>query len=545
MKAEQTYRADTVIIGGGIAGIVTAIELLDRGVSVLILDRDTKEHFGGQAITAFGGMMLVGTPLQKILGVRDSPDIAFADWCATAEFGDEDVLPKQWARLYCERSFEDIYRWVRRFGVRFLPSIMWPERGYFRPGNSLPRYHIIWGTGQELTARLIQYLLNHPKKQNLAVHFEHRVHDLTLAHGRVTGCRGTDTSARKDFHARGDAVVIACGGMGGDIQKVKKIWPKEMGRFPEDILIGSHPFCDGTGYEMARRAGGRVTNTANMWNYPEGIDHPSPQYPRHGLRVLAPKSALWMDYTGARIGPLPLVGYFDALHASRVVCAQKKPYSWHIMNRKIAVKELALSGSEHNEAIRDKSIIGLIKTVVRGNPGLMDRMIGESKDFIAAGSLPELVDGMNALTGTRDVRLENMERDIRLYDDQIGRGVKFHNDDQLRRIVHARQWPGDRMRTCAFQKILDRKALPLIAIRYKMLTRKSLGGIQTDLGSRAVGAKGKPVPGLYAVGEAAGFGGGGINGKSSLEGTFISNCILTGRIAARSIGDDFGGKKIN
>lgn len=535
MKPEKVYHADVVIIGGGIAGIVTALELLDRNKKIIILDRDTREHFGGQAITAFGGMMLVGTPYQKILGIKDSPDIAYSDWCATAEFGDDDELPRKWAKLYCERSCELIYRWVRKKGIHFLPSIMWPERGYFRPGNSLPRYHIVWGTGQGLTTCLVNHLFNHPKKQNLTIHFEHTVKDLILSNGKITGCNGMNTSQSRDFSAHGEAAVIACGGIGGDLQKVKKIWPKEMGRFPEDMLIGSHPYCDGAGYQMAERAGGLITNTGNMWNYPEGIDHPRPQYKRQGLRVLAPKSALWMDYTGKRIGPLPLVGYYDAQYASRVICGLKKPYSWHIMNRKIAVKELALSGSEHNTVIRDKSVPGLIKTIFRGNPELTRQMISESKDFITADSLPELTAKMNAVTGTHDVKIENLENGIRLYDEQIDRGVKFHNDDQLRRIAHVRLWPGDRMRTCKFQKILDTKALPLIAIRYKMLTRKSLGGIQTDLSSRVMGKNGKPIPGLYAVGEAAGFGGGGINGKSSLEGTFISNCILTGRIAASSI----------
>lgn len=536
MKTEKVFKADAVIIGCGIAGIVTALELLDRDNKVLILDRDRREHIGGQAITAFGGMMLVGTPLQKLLGIRDSPGLAYSDWCATARFSDDDVMPRKWAELYCERSCEDIYRWVREKGIHFLPSVMWPERGYCRPGNSLPRYHIIWGTGQELTTRLIHQLLNHPKKQNLALYFEHRVMDLIRTSGKITGCRGKNESTGMDFSARGDVVVIACGGIGGDIRKVKKIWPKDMGRFPGDILIGSHPYCDGTGHEMAVRAGGLVTNIGSMWNYPEGVDHPAPRFARQGLRVLAPKSALWMDYTGKRIGPLPLVGYYDALYASRVICGLKKPYSWHIMNWNIAAKELALSGAEHNTAIRDKSIPGLLKTILRGNPDLVRQMISESRDFITADSLPELVNRMNALTGTGDVRLENMERDIRLYDEQIDRGIKFHNDDQLRRIAHVRHWPGDRMRTCRFQKILDTKALPLIAIRYKMLTRKSLGGIRTDLSSRVMRKNGEPIPGLYAVGEAAGFGGGGINGKSSLEGTFISNCILTGRIAAQSIG---------
>ena len=535
MSPDRTYQADVIVMGGGIAGIVTALELLEHGKSVLILDRDAEESFGGQAITAFGGMMIVGSPLQKRLGVNDTPALAFQDWCNTAEFGDEDVLPRRWAEMYCHRSLPDVFEWLRAKGVSFLPSVMWPERGFFGQGNSLPRYHIVWGTGYGCTRRLIEQLRNHRNRSKLELRFNHRVTNIERTGGKIAGASGEISDSGETFTARSDTVVIASGGLGGDLKRVKELWPEDMGSPPEDLFIGSHPFCDGAGLDMAEGLGGVLTNLGYMWNYPDSIAHPKPRFANQGLRVIPPKSALWMDYRGRRFGPVPLIGYYDTTYAVRRICQQAKKYSWHILNWRIAAKELALAGAEHNEAIRDKRFFALLKNTLFGNNALVQRVVEECPDFVTATSVPELARRMNELAGTNDVDGDGMERDIRVYDDQIERGVKFHNDDQLRRIANARNWPGDKMRTCKFQKIVDAKAMPLIAIRYRVMTRKCLGGIRTDLQSRAVDRSGEPIPGLYAAGEAAGFGGGGVNGKSSLEGTFISSCILSGRIAARSI----------
>jgi len=535
MSTEKKYMADAVIVGGGIAGISAALELLDHGKSVLMLDRDSEDKFGGQAVTAFGGMVIVGSPFQKLLGVKDSPDLAFEDWCNTADFSDEDVLPKKWARMYCHRSLPDVYRWVRSKGIRFLPSVMWPERGFFGQGNSLPRYHIVWGTGYHCTGTLIDHLLNHKNKHKLEVKFNHRVMDIELEGGKVRGVNGETTDSGESFTAKSEAVVISSGGLGGDLKRVRKLWPEEMGRPPEELFVGSHPFCDGTGLEMAEKAGGVLTNLGYMWNYPDGVEHPNPQYANHGLRVLPPKSALWMDYRGRRFGPVPLIGYYDTTYCVKRVCRQEKKYSWHILNWKIAAKELALSGAEHNEAIRDRKLGSLMKNTILGNNALVRQVLDEIPDFISAKSVPELAEKMNELVGTKEIDVEGMERDIRRYDDQIDRGVKFHNDDQLRRIANSLTWSGDKVRTCKFQKIVDPKAMPLIAVRYRVMTRKCLGGIRTDLQSRVVDIHDNPISGLYAAGESAGFGGGGVSGKSSLEGTFIASSILSGRIAGRSI----------
>lgn len=527
--------ADAVIVGGGIAGISAALELLDHGKSVLIVDRDSADKFGGQAITAFGGMMIVGTPIQKLLGVKDSPELALKDWCNTANFSNNEALPRKWAEMYCHRSLPDVYQWVKGKGIKFLPSVMWPERGFFGQGNSLPRYHIVWGTGYHCVSTLIKHLLNHKNKHKLSIKFNHRVIDVEQEGGNICGVCGKTTDTDEAFIAKSGAVVISCGGIGGDLNKVRALWPEDMGQPPEKLFVGSHPFCDGTGLEMAKKAGGVLANLGYMWNYPEGVEYPDPHYENHGLRVLPPKSALWMDYRGRRFGPIPLIGYYDTTYSVRRICRQEKKYSWHIMNFKIASKELAFSGAEHNQAIRDRKLFALLKNTLLGNKALVEQALAEIPDFISANNVPELAKKMNALAGSNDIDVEGMEHDIKRYDEQIDRGVKFHNDDQLRRIASARTWWGDRIRTCKFQKIIDPRAMPLIAVRYRVMTRKCLGGIRTDLQSRVVDINNTPIPGLYAAGESAGFGGGGISGKSSLEGTFIASSILSGRIAGRSI----------
>ncbi len=540
MDNSKKYQADVIVVGGGIAGIACAMELLDHSKSVLLVERDSEERFGGQAITAFGGMLIVGSPLQRRLGVKDSPGLAFRDWCNTADFGDEDVLPRKWAEMYCHRSLPDVFLWLRGHGVGFLPSIMWPERGFFAQGNSLPRYHIVWGTGHGCTSALIERLQAHKNRERLEILFNHRAGSIDRSAGRVSGVSGEIAGSGEAFSAEADNVVIACGGLGGDLTRVRELWPHDMGRPPKELFIGSHPFCDGWGLDEAERLGGVLTNLGYMWNYPEGVEHPNPGYDNQGLKVIAPKSALWMDYRGRRFGPQPLIGYYDTTYCVRRICQQEKKFSWHILNLKIAKRELALSGAEHNEEIRDRKLLRLLKNNLMGNDSLVRRMVNECPDFLAAGSVPELARKMNELAGTEDVDAEGMGMDIRLYDEQIERGEKFHNDDQLRRIANARNWSGDRIRTCKFQKIVDKKAMPLLAIRYRIMTRKCLGGIRTDLQSRVVDKDDQPLAGLYAAGEAAGFGGGGVNGKSSLEGTFISSCILSGRIAARSIAGEPG-----
>ena len=529
-------RSDILIIGGGIAGIATALDLLDGGRSVLLVDRDEENAFGGLARESFGGMFFVDSPEQRRQGIRDFADLAFRDWCSFAEFGSNDHWPKAWAETYVSRCTADVYPWVRRHGVSFLPVVNWVERGEFRPGNSVPRFHVSWGTGKGLTEALIVALRGHRNASRLTLRFDRRVERLTMAGGKVDGASGVDERTGAPFEVRAEQVVVAAGGInGGDLTRVRQNWHRDWGRPPEILLSGSHRFADGRLHDATVAAGGVLTHLDRMWNYAAGVHHPRPRKPMHGLSLVPPRSALWLNWRGMRIGPQPLVSGFDTRRLVTDICAQERQYSWQLMNMKIALKELAISGAEHNPSIREKRKLSFLRDILFGNRWLVNEMITNCRDFVTAPSLPELVGKMNALQGDASVDLKTVQDVVAQYDANIARGKKLMNDEQLRRIAYLRNYRGDRIRLCKFQPINDAKALPLIAVREFIISRKSLGGIQTDLQSRVLDAAGQPIPGLYAVGEAAGFGGGGIHGLRALEGTFLGGCILSGRIAAAAI----------
>ena len=527
--------ADTLIIGAGMAGVVAALELLNKGQRVCLLDRAPESAMGGLAMHAFGGMALVDTPLQRRAGIRDSRELALQDWLSFAEFGAEDVWPRRWAEHYIDRCVPDVYEWLRGHGLRFIPAVQWVERGWMKPGNSVPRYHVIWGSSRHMIMTLMAALKPFQASGQLTVRFRHKVTGLLQAGGRITGCMGVDEASGQSFELAAAQTVVATGGVTGDLERVRQHWPAKWGAAPAELLNGSHPDADGLLHDEVTRVGGNVTHLDQMWNYAAGVDHPQPQFPGHGLSLVPTKSGLWMDPDGRRIGPVPFVTAFDTREMVAHISRNQWPYTWQILNRRIADRELAASGADHNQMIRDRRILPFIKILLTGNSALVDELLGACPDFVQAQTLPELVNKMNALAGNQRLSADTLAAEIKPYDDQIARGPRFHNDDQLRRIAHLRKWTGDRLRTCNFQRVLDPSAGPLIAIRCRILTRKSMGGIQTDLSSRVLDMAGQPMPGLYAVGEAAGFGGGGSNGEGSLEGTFLSGCILTGRAAARHI----------
>jgi len=529
------YKTEVLIIGGGLAGIVAALELVEKKISVLLLERDSEENFGGLAPWAFGGMALVGTPLQKRNGVRDSVETALCDWHSFADFSEHDIWPRKWAEIYVNRCLPDVYHWLRDRGIRFFPAVQWVERGEYGPGNSLPRYHLVWGTGRELVKKLLQRLNRQENKDYLTVKFEHNVTDLQQAGQRVCGCEGVQENGGEPFAVEADKTIVATGGLNGNIERVKKEWAKSWGKAPERILNGSHPYADGRMHDEVERLGGNLTHLDKMWNYAAGVMHPEARFPDHGLSLVPPKSALWLDSRGNRFGPRPLVTGFDTHEICKAICQTPDQYSWQILNRTIALKELAVSGSEHNPAYRDKKLLKFLGEIMKGNKWLYEYLESKCTDFIVAGSLPELVGRMNAYNGDDKVSLNSVERAVRAYDAQIDRGSKLHNDDQLRKIEQLRRWKGDRVRTCKYQKILDESAMPLIAIREYILSRKTMGGIQTDEHSRVLADNDTVMDDFYAVGEAAGFGGGGASGLKSLEGTFLSGCILTAQAAAKNI----------
>jgi len=531
-------RSDVLIIGGGIAGIATALELLDGGKSVLLMDRDEEAAFGGLARESFGGMFFVDSPEQRRQGIRDSAELAWRDWQSFAEFEAGDHWPRAWAKAYVHRATADVSGWVRRFGVSFLPVVNWVERGEFRPGNSVPRFHVAWGTGKGIADALVGALRRHPAAAGrLTMRFNARVERLTVQGGRIVGAEGADEKNGAPFEARAEQVVIAAGGINGSLERVRQNWHRDWGRAPEVLLNGSHRYAEGRLHDAAVAAGGVLTHLDRMWNYAAGVHHWKPRKPDHGLSLVPPRSALWLNWRGERIGPQPLVSGYDTRRLVTDICRQERAYSWQIMNRRIALKELAVSGAEFNPSIREKNKLGFARDILLGNRWLVDEMTRNCPDFVTAASLPELVDKMNALQGDDAVSREAVTDAVRSYDATIARGATLMNDEQLRRIATLRLYRGDRIRLCKFQPIEDKAALPLIAVREFIISRKSLGGIKTDLQSRVLDAAGEPVPGLYAVGEAAGFGGGGMHGLRALEGTFLGGCILSGRLAAASINE--------
>ena len=536
----QTYQSDIIVVGGGIAGMITALELLDAGKKVMIIDRDVESEFGGLAKWAFGGMFFVNSDHQKKRGIKDNIDLATRDWFSFADFEASEYWGKEWAKMYINHATPHGYHWLRKNGIDFFPVVHWVERGLYQPGNSVPRFHMIWGTGWELVRVFKGKLLEHKNRQNLQLYFEHRVNNIILEKDTITGVNGILEKDGTPFLAKAEIVVVATGGINGSIEKVKANWYKPWGKPPKTILNGSHKYAIGDLHKATKRINGNIVNLEKQWNYAAGIRHYAPRKKDHGLSLVPCKSAIWTNYEGKRFGPMPLVTSFDTRFLVQEICKQPVKYSWQIMNMTIMKKEFAISGSEHNEAVRDKNFLQFLKNILLGNPTLINKIVDNCEDVIIANSLEDLASQMNALTGENHVTAENLYHSIAPYDAQIDRGEAYHNDEQLRRIAHARQYRGDRVRTCKFQKILDKKAFPLVAIREFIVSRKSLGGIQTNLESKVLtipneNGQQNAIEGLYAIGEAAGFGGGGMHGHRSLEGTFLGGCLISARVAAKSI----------
>jgi predicted oxidoreductase len=526
-------RVDVVVVGAGIAGLVVTLELLenlDSAKRILLLDRCQAEEVGGLAREAFGGMFMVDTREQRRSGIKDSVELALEDWRRVAEFTAEDEWPRRWAEEYVARARDEVGGWLRRYGVRFFPVVNWAERGVYGDGNSVPRFHLTWGTGKALVDALWSAIQRHPTGRRLDVRFQTLVTGLLTDGQGVTGCR-----IEPDGEIHADQVVVTAGGIGGNLDLVRREWPPELGQPPEEILMGSHYYADGAMHEEVKRIGGNVTHISRMWNYADAVRHPKPRRPRHGLKLIPPRSGLVLDPTGKRYGPIPLIPTFDAYNALERMLEDPRGYYWMVCNWTIARRELDVSGAEHNPQIREKRLLRFLLSVFLGKPTLVRYFMNYCPDFVTAESLSELTRKMQDLTADNALDPAQAESEVARYDATIDRGRPLFNDDQLRRIQSLRNWRGDRLRTAAFQKIVDPKAMPLIAIRMTVMARKSLGGIQTDLECRVLRADGQPIPNLYAAGEAAGFGGGGMHGKRSLEGTFLGGCVFSGRLAARAI----------
>jgi len=528
-KNNKEIEYDTLIIGGGISGLTAALELAKADKKVLILDAQDKSKLGGLARNAFGGMALIGTPEQQRNGITDNVEIALKDWLSFANFSKEDVFPKQWAKLYVERSYQDVYQYIKKLGISFLPAVNWVERGLYSGGNSVPRYHVIWGTSLELVNKILAAIAPF-KNKNIYFSFNRKVSKLLIENGAVIGCQ--DTHNNQYF---ANNTIVASGGFTGNLTKVKENWPKHFSPAPDNLLNGTHPSCDGAMHDEVSCVGGNITHLDKMWNYAAGIPHPKPNFEHQGLSLIPSKSALWLNSDGVRIGPEPLVTGFDTNELCRRMSEQKLGYAWQVLNWKIASKEFAVSGVDHNQMIRDKKFLTMLKETLLGNHRLINQMKSESDHFIVANSVTELTDKMNALAPKAVIKTAVLQQTLDDYDAILKRPSSQWNDEQIRRIEHARKWKADKLRTCKPHPIQDEKHGPLIAIKVAIISRKSLGGIQTNINSQVVDESAKPIKGLYAIGEAAGFGGGGASGEKSLEGTFLSGCLLTAQQAAKSI----------
>lgn len=545
------FAADAIVVGAGLSGLVAACELVGRGLRVLILDQENSANLGGQAFWSFGGLFFVDSPEQRRLGIRDSHELALQDWLGTAAFDrEEDYWPRQWAHAYVDFAAGEKRSWLRERGLKIFPLVGWAERGGYNAqghGNSVPRFHITWGTGPALVDIFARQL-----RDRSTVRFAHRhqVDELIVERGAVTGVRGTvlepSTEARGvrssrksvgQFEFRASAVIVTSGGIGGNHDLVRKNWPRRMGRVPEQMLSGVPAHVDGRMIGISQQAGARVINPDRMWHYTEGITNYDPIWPLHGIRIIPGPSSLWLDAAGNRL-PVPLYPGFDTLGTLEYITKSGYDYTWFILNAKIIEKEFALSGQEQNPDLTGRSVRALVRNRAgSGPPGPVGAFIDRGVDFVSADSLGELVTGMNKLPDVVPLDYATVEAAVTARDREVAN--KFSKDGQITAIRAARGYLGDRLgRVVAPHRLTDPKAGPLIAVKLHILTRKTLGGIETDLAGRVLKDGGTPLAGLYAAGEAAGFGGGGVHGYRALEGTFLGGCIFSGRAAGRGAADD-------
>jgi uncharacterized protein len=547
---------DAIVVGAGLAGLVAAAEIADAGKSVMLLDQEPEASFGGQAWWSFGGLFLVDSPEQRRLGIKDSKELAWQDWLGTAGFDredDEDYWGRKWAEAYVDFAAGEKREWLYKMGVRFFPVVGWAERGGYLAeghGNSVPRFHIVWGTGPGIVAPFERRVREHMKNGLIEFRPRHRVDKLLTQTGVVAGVGGSvlepssaargEASSRKiigDFEYRAQAVVVTSGGIGANHELIRKNWPSRLGEPPENMLSGVPEYVDGRMLAITEEAGGRIVNRDRMWHYTEGIKNYDPVWSKHGIRILPGPSSLWLDARGKRF-PAPNFPGFDTLGTLVAIQKTGYSYSWFILTQKIIEKEFALSGSEQNPDLTGKSIRKVLSRALPGAPGPVKAFMDKGEDFVIADNLEDLVEGMNKLTAEPLLNLEDTERQIRARDREIDN--TFTKDLQITAIRGARNYIGDKLiRVAPPHKILDPKNGPLIAVRLNIVSRKTLGGLQTDLSGRVLNSQGEPVPGLYAAGEVSGFGGGGVHGYRALEGTFVGGCLFSGRVAGRAVAAEF------
>ncbi|MEL6451903.1 MAG: FAD-binding dehydrogenase [Pseudomonadota bacterium] len=546
-------QADAIVVGAGLAGLTAAAELGDRGKRVIVVDQEPRSFLGGQAFWSLGGLFMIDTPEQRRMGIRDSRDLALSDWMGSAQFDrDEDTWPRKWAEAFIDFSAGEMRPWLHAMGYRWFPIVGWAERGggfADGHGNSVPRFHITWGTGPGILEHFVRRCAAHEARGLIQFNFRHQVDRIDMENGVAKGISGTvlaDDAAQRgaktkrdavgDFTLRAPSVIVTSGGIGGNFEMVRKAWPTDrLGPAPKDMVAGVPAHVDGRMIGIAEAAGGHVINGDRMWHYTEGVKNWDPIWPSHGIRILPGPSSMWFDATGNRFAPPALPG-FDSMGTLRAILATGYDYSWFVLTQKIIKKEFALSGSEQNPDLTSKKWLEVIKQRVLSGKNAtapVEAFKERGEDFVVANDLGALVRGMNQVAGGNLIDEAKLRAQITARDAQIDN--PFSKDAQMMAIHAARNYRGDRLlRTAKPHKFLDPANGPLIAVKLHVLTRKTLGGLQTNLDAQMIGADGAVVPGLFAAGEVAGFGGGGYHGYNALEGTFLGGCIFSGRNAGRS-----------
>lgn len=541
---------DVIIIGAGLAGLTAACELIDAGKRVLLVDQEGKQSIGGQAFWSFGGLFLVDTPEQRRLSIKDSYELAWQDWQGAAGFDrleDEDTWGYQWAKAYVEFASGEKYNWLKQNGIKFFPVVGWAERGGALAGghgNSVPRFHITWGTGPGIIEPFVNKVQQAIINGVLDFKPRHQVSKLITNYGAVVGVEGNvlanddvlrgKQSSREvigEFSSYADAVIVASGGIGANLELVRQNWPSRLGNPPKHMIAGVPAFVDGHMLAISEKVGGRIVNRDRMWHYVEGLKNWNPIWKEHGIRILPGPSSLWLDAKGNRFHAPNFPG-FDTLSTLEAIQNTGYDYSWFILTEKIIEKEFALSGSEQNPDLTNKSIKQVLKRVLPGPPSPVQAFKNHGEDFVIANNVKDLVNGMNNLIGNELLDFMYIKEQILARDRELEN--PFTKDAQINAIHGARKYKGDKLiRVAKPHKLLDPSCGPLIAVRLNILTRKTLGGLQTNLNGEVLNITGQPVPGLFAAGEVAGFGGGGVHGYRSLEGTFLGGCLFTGLKAGR------------
>jgi uncharacterized protein len=545
--------ADVIVVGAGLAGLVATHELVKAGRRVLIVEQENRKNLGGQAFWSLGGLFFVDSPEQRRMGVKDSYELALQDWMGSAQFDRdrEDHWPRKWAAAYVRFAATEKRSYLRELGLRVVPLVGWAERGDGRAlghGNSVPRFHLTWGTGPEVVRVFAEPVLAAEQRGLVSFAFRHQVDELLIEDGAAVGVRGSvlePTDAERGvessrtavdaFELRAPAVIVTSGGIGHNHELVRRSWPVDrLGPAPRHMISGVPAYVDGRMLQISEDAGASVVNGDRMWHYVEGIHNWDPIWPDHAIRIIPGPSSLWLDATGRRLEAPSFPG-FDTLGTLKAILAAGHDYSWFVLTQSIIEKEFALSGSEQNPDITGKDLKLLARSrAAAGAPGPVEAFKQHGVDFVVRNDLRSLIEGMNAIARGPKLDHDQVEREILARDREVAN--RYSKDAQLMAIANARRYLGDRVaRVAKPHRLLDPEHGPLIAVRLNILTRKTLGGLETNLDSQVIRPDGSPFPGLYAAGEVAGFGGGGVHGYNALEGTFLGGCIFSGRAAGRAL----------